>query len=64
MEKVCPCCGISFTCRPDSISECQCASAHLDDTARAWLKERYTECLCISCLLEIKNELRKSQNKD
>jgi len=60
MKKACPRCGISFTCRPDNITECQCASAKLDDYARAWLKERYQECLCIGCLLEIKERLIKN----
>lgn len=54
MEKKCPRCGVSFVCQPDNIIDCQCAAVKLDNFQRAYVKMHYTECLCKSCLEEIK----------
>jgi hypothetical protein len=54
-EKNCPRCGTKFECKPGSITECQCYGITLNDEERAFIEERYNDCLCRSCLLELKS---------
>ncbi|WP_075602250.1 cysteine-rich CWC family protein [Saccharicrinis aurantiacus] len=54
MEKKCANCGTQFTCREDSIIQCHCATVKLNDSARDYLKTKFTGCLCHKCLLEVK----------
>ena len=55
MEKICPRCGVSFVCRPDKITDCQCAPVKLDNFQRTYIRMYYPDaCLCGSCLDEIK----------
>jgi hypothetical protein len=51
MTKTCPRCGKTFEC-VHSI-DCWCVKVKLTDTAKAYLKEHYTDCLCKDCLEEI-----------
>lgn len=53
MEKTCQRCGNSFECRNDDILNCECATVPLSAQARRYMDERYTDCLCTSCLHEI-----------
>lgn len=46
----CPRCQQAVTCLADTIQQCPCSSIQLDAEARAYLKENYDGCLCISCL--------------
>ncbi len=54
-EKICPRCEAAFECKLGSITECQCYSILLDIEEKAFIEERYADCLCRSCLLELKN---------
>lgn len=54
MEKDCPRCGVSFICRVENITTCQCAPVNLDELQLAYVKMHYPGCLCNSCLNEIK----------
>ena len=55
MEKICPRCGVSFECQPDNITGCQCGTVKLDRFQRDYVKMYYyPECLCKSCLEEVK----------
>lgn len=54
-EKQCPRCGNGFECKVGNISECQCAGVLLSIEERAFIETRYNDCLCISCLKELKN---------
>lgn len=53
-KKICQRCGKMFICMPNNIEKCQCATAKLNEKQRIYLKQHYTDCLCINCLLEIK----------
>jgi hypothetical protein len=56
-EKNCPRCGAGFECKGGSITECQCYGVELNNEERAFIEERYgDDCLCRSCLLELKNQ--------
>ncbi len=50
MEKVCPCCKMSFVCRNDRILECWCLNEPMDSCFRSFLAERFSDCLCANCI--------------
>lgn len=54
-EKSCPRCGNSFECKAGSITECQCFGIVLSTEEKAFMEERYNECLCRNCLVELKD---------
>lgn len=51
--KLCERCGQHFECKPENISECQCYGIELSEVAREAIAERYKDCLCRTCLLDI-----------
>lgn len=53
MKKICPKCGAEFECK--HAADCWCSRITLTDTTKLFLKERYNDCLCEKCLLEIAN---------
>ncbi len=53
MKKYCPQCGAEFQCMHQQIEVCHCASVHLNDEARTYLKKNYSDCLCHKCLVEV-----------
>lgn len=59
MEKICPLCGVKFTCNHDKIADCQCSKVKLTDTEIEHIKMTYDGCLCIDCLIKIKNNRKK-----
>jgi len=54
MEKICPRCNSNFTCRNDQILLCDCVTVALNSDERNYLAMRYSDCLCVACLLVIK----------
>lgn len=46
---VCEACGGEFTCGA-TLTGCWCASVRVSAETRAWMKARYTGCLCRDCL--------------
>ncbi|HET9217715.1 MAG TPA: cysteine-rich CWC family protein [Terriglobia bacterium] len=46
----CEACGASFSCCPEPVANCWCASVTIPDSVRAALKATFTECLCPACL--------------
>lgn len=55
-EKKCPRCGASFECKVGNITECQCYGVSFSVEERAFLEGKYEDCLCRTCLLELKGE--------
>jgi hypothetical protein len=53
-EKKCPRCQQPFECRVGDISHCQCTGLSFTAEEKAFIEERYTDCLCRSCLIELK----------
>lgn len=50
----CPRCGGGFHCGVADVSTpCACKTVTLDAATLAALRERYTGCLCLSCLRQI-----------
>jgi len=54
-EKKCPRCSSSFECKSGDIVQCQCYGISFSTEERAFIEERYEDCLCRKCLLELKH---------
>jgi hypothetical protein len=61
--KNCQRCNIVFECKPGSITQCQCFEVALSAEQRAYLEQRYNDCLCKNCLLHIKGEFELFKEK-
>jgi hypothetical protein len=46
----CPRCRAVFHCGARDDAPCACSAVTLDASTLQWLRERYTGCLCLSCL--------------
>jgi len=49
----CPRCGGAFHCGVNDPVPCPCTTVTLDAATQAALRERYTGCLCLRCLVEL-----------
>jgi hypothetical protein len=54
--KNCPRCNNLFECKVGDISHCQCSGIKLSVEERAFVEQRYSDCLCEKCLYELKNK--------
>lgn len=54
MKKICPRCKTLFECQHDNLSDCHCGTVTLDKQQLAYIGNHYNNCLCNSCLQEIK----------
>ena len=61
--KNCPRCKKTFECKPGNIVHCQCYGVSLNDEQRAYIEQRYADCLCRECLLYLKQELNLFKEK-
>jgi hypothetical protein len=53
--KNCARCNNAFECKAGDITQCQCYSIQLSIEERAFVEERYKDCLCADCLLQLKD---------
>ena len=56
MDKICPSCSSTFTCRVDQIELCNCTKLNLAKGARDYIKATYGNCLCSDCLKKINDK--------
>jgi hypothetical protein len=54
--KSCPKCGVCFICKQNSIHLCHCSRIDISEELAAEIKSNYSDCLCESCLLQLKND--------
>jgi hypothetical protein len=54
--KTCPRCQQPFACKPGNISNCQCNGIKLTEEEKAFIADRYEDCLCINCLQNLKDK--------
>ena len=54
-RKTCPSCTNVFESKAGDIAHCQCNCIELNIEERAFIEERYADCLCTACLLQLKN---------
>ncbi|MEO7924013.1 MAG: cysteine-rich CWC family protein [Chitinophagaceae bacterium] len=59
----CPRCNKSFECKPGNITQCQCYGIELSNELRAYIDQRYTDCLCRDCLQYLSGELNLFKEK-
>ena len=55
MEKTCPRCNAAFECRHTNLIDCHCVTITLDTLQLEYVGNNYTDCLCHSCLQDIKD---------
>lgn len=53
--KTCPRCNSELECKVGDINHCHCNHVKLNIEERCFIEERYNDCLCIDCLLQLKN---------
>ncbi len=61
--KSCARCNKTFECKPGSITQCQCFLVQLTIEQRAYLEQRYSDCLCINCLAQLQEEFELFKEK-
>jgi len=54
-NKICPRCSNTFECKPGNITQCHCYGISFTMEEKAFLEDRYHDCLCAGCLKELKN---------
>ncbi|MBK6828509.1 MAG: cysteine-rich CWC family protein [Chitinophagaceae bacterium] len=53
----CPRCRQAFECKPGNITQCQCYGIVVTAEQRAFMDQRYQDCLCRDCLQYLSVEL-------
>jgi hypothetical protein len=52
----CPRCKAPFECKVNDVQNCHCITVILDDKEREYISQSYDDCLCGSCMAELKAE--------
>jgi hypothetical protein len=55
-HKLCPRCNDTFECKCGSIQLCQCHNVALEDFHQDYIRSLYDDCLCASCLTELRRK--------
>ena len=55
-EKKCNRCGALFVCTPEDVTACHCSKVDLTFEETRYIAGRFGECLCHTCLLELKQQ--------
>lgn len=55
-SKTCPHCQQHFECKTGDIHNCQCETVELMQHHRDYIAAKYNDCLCVSCIREIRSE--------
>lgn len=55
-NKSCPRCHKGFECKTGSILLCQCSKTDLSAEQLEYCNTQYDDCLCLSCLKELRAE--------
>jgi hypothetical protein len=57
-DKYCEKCGVTFHCRQDDITQCQCYNIDLNDGEWAYISAVYKDCICSSCIRELQSAFK------
>ncbi len=60
-NKQCPRCHQDFECKSGNILLCQCQTVALKSEHLAFIKEKFTDCLCAACLTDIRTIYESEQ---
>lgn len=63
-KKHCPRCNNSFECKVGSILICQCSAVTLTQAERDYISGNFTDCLCATCLKEMKAAYHHKRFRD
>ncbi len=55
-EKACSRCNQSFECKVGDIAHCHCNNVVLTAEEKAFIENKYHDCLCAHCLKDLKNK--------
>jgi len=55
-KKQCPRCSAEFECKAGSILLCQCSKIELTVEQLEFSNTQYNDCLCLSCLKDLRDE--------
>lgn len=61
--KNCVRCKTEFECKSGSVLLCQCQTILLSTEQLEYINSLYDDCLCISCLYELRTEFNFQQHK-
>ncbi len=53
MIKKCSKCDTEFKCEGNNIAQCHCKNVTLNSTQTKYLTQKYDDCLCANCLIEV-----------
>lgn len=62
-KKECPRCRKTFECKQGNITQCQCYGIAMTEELKAYLEDRYADCLCRDCLDHLTVELNFFKEK-
>ncbi len=63
-NKNCSRCGKEFVCKSGNITQCQCFNVQLSKDELIFIKEIYDDCLCLDCLIKMKQIYRERKILD
>jgi hypothetical protein len=49
-------CNGKFVCQAGNIHACDCTKVTLSNKEQTYIQEKYNNCLCNTCLIELKKE--------
>lgn len=55
-EKNCPRCQKLFECKVCTILNCQCTTVTLNEEEQDYMINKYDDCLCATCMMEVRGE--------
>jgi hypothetical protein len=55
-NSVCERCQQPFICNPTNIAACACSKIELTPEEISYIAKRYSNCVCNTCLLHLKDE--------
>ena len=56
---MCDRCKQTFICNPTNIAACACSKIQLTAEEISYVAKQYTNCVCNTCLLHLKDEFLK-----
>jgi hypothetical protein len=59
-QKICAKCNATFECKVGSIHLCQCSTIQLTENERYFIQQQFADCLCINCLIHLKDEYSRT----
>lgn len=63
-QKICQRCSEIFECKVGDITQCQCFGIEFTDAEKEYVDARFNDCLCRSCLKDVKREFKFKPIKD